>query len=92
MKRFALPGAIGLLLALGLHVAPAQAQLARTFVSSLGNDANDCGRPTPCRTFQRAGNTAGWLAIGGATVRSHGNNNIDGNANSEAAPTAIPPK
>jgi hypothetical protein len=54
MKRIALPGAIGLLLALGLHVAPAQAQLARTFVSSLGNDANDCGRPTPCRTFQRA--------------------------------------
>src|SRR5262245_30062072 len=42
------------LLGLGLAAAPAQAQIARTFVSSLGNDANDCNRLTPCRTFQRA--------------------------------------
>ena len=70
MKRFALPGAIGLLLALGLHVAPAQAQLARTFVSSLGNDANDCGRPTPCRTFQRAHDNT--LANGEITVLDPG--------------------
>src|SRR5262249_27487403 len=44
------------LLAFGMHAAlPAQAQLARTFVSAAtGNDANDCNRPTPCRTFQRA--------------------------------------
>jgi len=35
-------------------VFPAQAQLARTYVSSFGNDANDCNRATPCRTFQRA--------------------------------------
>src|SRR5262249_45224292 len=42
------------LLALGLDASPAQAQLARTWVSSLGNDANDCNRLTPCRTFQAA--------------------------------------
>src|SRR5215813_11008718 len=43
------------LLALGLHVSPAQAQMARTFVSAAtGNDANDCSLPTPCRTFQAA--------------------------------------
>src|SRR5262249_20871448 len=43
------------LLALGLHAAPAQAQLSRTFVSAaIGNDANNCDRPTPCRTFQAA--------------------------------------
>ena len=41
-------------LALGLSVVPAHAQLSRTFVSSFGNDANDCNRATPCRTFQRA--------------------------------------
>jgi hypothetical protein len=35
--------------------APAQAQLSRTFVSAAsGNDANNCDRPTPCRTFQGA--------------------------------------
>src|SRR5262249_49417128 len=38
-----------------LGAAPAQANLARTFVSPVnGNDANDCNRLTPCRTFQRA--------------------------------------
>ena len=42
------------LLALGQLATPAQAQLARTFVSSFGNDANDCNRGTPCRTFQAA--------------------------------------
>jgi hypothetical protein len=44
------------LLALGLAAVPnpAAAQLARTWVSSLGNDANDCNRLTPCRTFQAA--------------------------------------
>jgi hypothetical protein len=40
--------------ALGFGAAPAQAQLARTYVSSNGSDANNCDRPTPCRTFQRA--------------------------------------
>src|SRR5512147_662560 len=42
---------------LGLHVAPVQAQLSRTFVlAAIGNDANNCDRPTPCRTFQAAHN------------------------------------
>jgi len=68
MSRFATSGGIGLVLALalGLCAAPAHAQLARTFVSSLGNDANDCNRLTPCRTFQRAhDNTlaAGEIAV-----------------------------
>ena len=47
--------AIALALLLGLLASPAQAQLARTFVSNAaGNDANDCSRLAPCRTFQRA--------------------------------------
>jgi Right handed beta helix region len=46
---------IATLFALSLHVAPAQAQLSRTHVSAAsGNDANDCNRATPCRTFQGA--------------------------------------
>jgi Right handed beta helix region len=43
-----------LLLACGLHATPARAQSSRTFVSASGNDANNCDRPTPCRTFQGA--------------------------------------
>src|SRR5262252_2297981 len=47
--------ALPLLLAFALHAAPAQGELARTFVSAAtGNDANDCDRPTPCRTLQAA--------------------------------------
>ena len=43
------------LLALCLEGAPASAQLSRTFVSAaIGSDANNCDRPTPCRTFQGA--------------------------------------
>jgi len=49
---------------------PAQAQLARTFVSSLGNDANDCQRLTPCRTFQGAHDKT--LANGEITVLDPG--------------------
>ena len=46
---------LGTLLALGFNVTPAHAQLSRTFVSAAtGNDANNCDRPTPCRTFQGA--------------------------------------
>jgi len=43
-------------LALGwLGAAPAQAQLARTFVSAArGNDSNDCSRAAPCQHFQAA--------------------------------------
>jgi len=43
------------LLCLFLHPVSAQAQLSRTFVSAAsGNDANNCDRGTPCRTFQGA--------------------------------------
>src|SRR2546427_4527469 len=46
---------VATLTGLCLHAVPAQAQLARTFVSAAtGNDANDCNRLTPCRTFQGA--------------------------------------
>jgi hypothetical protein len=34
--------------------SPAHAQNERTFVSALGNDGNNCRRPTPCRTFAAA--------------------------------------
>jgi hypothetical protein len=36
-----------------LATVVAQAQAARTFVSSTGSDANDCSRTSPCRNFQR---------------------------------------
>jgi hypothetical protein len=59
------------LLALCLNVAPAHAQLARTFVSAaIGSDANDCNRLTPCRTFQRAHDNT--LANGEITVLDAG--------------------
>src|SRR5437016_2861744 len=62
-----LPG----LLALAWQIAPAQAQLARTFVSAAsGNDINDCNRLTPCRTFQAAHDKA--LANGEITVLDPG--------------------
>jgi hypothetical protein len=52
--RTAVP-ALALAALLSFAAAPAQAQLARTFVSNaIGNDANNCDRPTPCRTFQAA--------------------------------------
>jgi len=55
MIKHMLPIALALLLVCGLATAPAQAQLSRTFVSSVsGNDANDCNRLTPCRTLQGA--------------------------------------
>jgi len=66
-STFAIPAA---LLALGLIPVPAQAQLARTFVSSAGSDANDCNRFTPCRTFQRAHDNT--LANGAITVLDPG--------------------
>src|SRR5215813_13690364 len=61
---------IAVVLALGLGALPAQAQSARTFVSSLGNDAYDCARLTPCRTFQRAHDNT--LASGEITVLDPG--------------------
>jgi hypothetical protein len=46
---------LAVLLGICWPAVPAQAQLARTFVSAaVGNDANDCNRLTPCRTFQTA--------------------------------------
>lgn len=38
----------------GLGVAPAVAQVPRTFVSGQGSDGNPCSLPAPCRTFARA--------------------------------------
>jgi hypothetical protein len=62
--------AIAVLLCLSFDIVPAEAQFARTFVSSLGNDANDCNRLTPCRTFQRAHDQT--LALGEITVLDPG--------------------
>jgi hypothetical protein len=62
--------AIAVLFGLTFPIVPAEAQLARTFVSSLGNDANDCGRLTPCRTFQRAHDQT--LSLGEITVLDPG--------------------
>jgi hypothetical protein len=59
------------LLALELCAAPAQAQIARTFVSAAsGSDLNNCDRPTPCRTFQHAHDKT--LANGEITVLDPG--------------------
>ena len=55
MRTAELLALLTVLLGLGLTAQPAQAQLARTFVSAAGgNDASDCNRLTPCRTFQAA--------------------------------------
>src|SRR6516164_8809544 len=48
--------------ACSLFTAPAQAQRARTFVASYGNDSNPCTFGSPCRTFQQAVNV---VAAGG---------------------------
>src|SRR5262245_43718835 len=46
---------VPILLGAWLAVAPAQAQLMRTFVSVVsGRDGGDCSRAAPCRTFQAA--------------------------------------
>jgi hypothetical protein len=42
---------LGLFVAVGFHVAPAQAQATRTWVSGVGDDANPCSRTAPCKTF-----------------------------------------
>jgi hypothetical protein len=55
----------------GLASLPAHAQFARTFVSAAtGSDANNCDRPTPCRTFQHAHDTT--LPQGEITVLDPG--------------------
>ena len=48
--------------ACSLFIEPAQAQRARTFVASYGNDSNPCTFGSPCRTFQQAVNV---VAAGG---------------------------
>jgi hypothetical protein len=54
MTKLTPPLFLATLLALALHSAPAQALNARSFISALGNDANPCTRPLPCRTLQGA--------------------------------------
>ena len=55
MTRIMSCALIAALTSLMASAAPARAQLARTFVSAAGgNDANDCSRAAPCRTFQGA--------------------------------------
>lgn len=46
--------ALALFICLTSYTSFAQAQTQRSFVASNGNDANNCLRPTPCRTFTRA--------------------------------------
>jgi len=71
MTRIAATFILAILLGLGLQPSRAQAQLARTFVSAAGgNDANDCNRLTPCRTFQVAHDKT--LANGEITVLDPG--------------------
>src|SRR5580692_11401439 len=49
--RLCLLGLLGLFVAAGFNVAPAQAQATRTWVSGVGDDANPCSRTAPCKTF-----------------------------------------
>src|SRR3954469_3702556 len=63
--------AVAIPLSFGLLVAPAQAQSVRAYVSSVGNDGNNCGRLTPCRTFQAAHDKT--LQGGEITVLDQGN-------------------
>src|ERR1700684_2867372 len=52
--RICLLGLLGLSVAAGFNVAPAQAQATRTWVSGVGDDANPCSRTAPCKTFAGA--------------------------------------
>jgi hypothetical protein len=63
-------GLLGLTLALGLPVAPAQAQATRTWVSGVGDDANPCSRTAPCKTF--AGAISKTAALGEINVLDPG--------------------
>jgi hypothetical protein len=56
------PILLGGMLALGLHLTPANAQASRTFVSGVGSDGNPCSRTAPCKTFAGA---IGKTAVGG---------------------------
>jgi len=71
MSRTIFLAGLTALMAVAVQSAPAQAQLARTWVSNVnGNDANDCNRLTPCRTFQRAHDNT--LALGEISVLDPG--------------------
>jgi len=45
---------LGAILGCGLSAIPADAQRARVFVASYGNDSNPCTFGSPCKTFQAA--------------------------------------
>lgn len=68
-KQILCAGSVALLTL--LPHAPAQAQVVRTWVSGLGDDANSCSRTAPCKTFQGAnvrtlsGGTISVLDAGG---------------------------
>ena len=52
--RVCLLGLLGLFVAVGFNVAPAQAQATRTWVSGVGDDVNPCSRTAPCKTLAGA--------------------------------------
>jgi hypothetical protein len=54
MRAFSFLGAAGAICVALLHVAPAQAQATRTWVSGVGDDVNPCSRTAPCKTFAGA--------------------------------------
>lgn len=70
---------------------PATGQAARTWGSVNGNDANDRGRATPCRTLSGA---LAKSAPGGEidVLDSYGNNIVDGNTVDGTSPAVIPTK
>src|SRR5262249_56946684 len=57
MNNFRVSYLAGLIAALWLTAGPAQAQLARTYVSIGGNNANSCNLGNPCKSLQTAFNT-----------------------------------
>jgi hypothetical protein len=55
MRKIRLPlNILGVVVAICLHAASAQAQATRTWVSGVGDDANPCSRTAPCKTFAGA--------------------------------------
>src|SRR5215468_4736282 len=71
MNRNTLSLTVAALALAWLGAAPAQAQIARTFVSAaIGDNNNDCSRLSPCRTFQGAHDKT--LANGEITVLDPG--------------------
>jgi hypothetical protein len=54
MKSAFLFAVVAIFSCLGLNSTPASAQVARTWVSGVGDDANPCSRTAPCKTFSGA--------------------------------------